>query len=126
MARHHVLVLSDCKAGAEQEYNDYYDHQHIPDILDQQPEVVSAQRFGVTSVFAPDGAPRWRFSTLYTLDTDDFDGYLHRMNELLQAGKLPPSAVAEPATAAVFHLVPLGPALDRANATRRESGHERN
>lgn len=113
MTRQYVLVISDCKPGREAEYNDYYDKRHIPDILAHQPEVVSAQRFGVSPHFAPDGVPAWRFSTLYTVETDDMDGYLQRSTELMRSGKIPPSDTAIPSTAAVFRLVPLGPAITR-------------
>jgi len=117
MSRQFILVISDCKPGREAEYNEYYDQRHIPDILAHQPEVVSAQRFGVTQHFAPDGVPVWRFSTLYTVDTEDIAGYLQRSAALMQAGKIPPSDAADPASAAVFHLLPLGPAISRHGAT---------
>ncbi|WP_076590834.1 hypothetical protein [Herminiimonas arsenitoxidans] len=113
MSQQFILVISDCKAGREAEYNDYYDHRHIPDIMEHQPEVLSAQRFGVTQYFAPDGIPTWRFSTLYTIETNDMGAYLQRMNALMQAGKLPPSDAADPSSAAVFHLLPLGAPITR-------------
>lgn len=113
MALQFILVFSDCKPGREDEYNDYYDRRHIPDIMAQQSEVVSAQRFGVTRHFGPDGLPLWRFSTLYTIDTDDLDGYLERSTRLMKEGKIPPSDAALPSTAAVFKLLPLGPAIER-------------
>lgn len=113
MNRQYVLVVSDCKPGREAEYNDYYDNRHIPDIMQHQPEVVSAQRFSVAPQFGPAGLPGWRFSTLYTVETDDMDGYLRRSVELMKAGKIPPSDAAEPSTAAVFRLIPLGPAIER-------------
>ncbi|MES2320770.1 MAG: hypothetical protein V4633_00730 [Pseudomonadota bacterium] len=108
-----VLVISDCVAGREEEYNDYYDHRHIPDIIAHEPEVICAQRFAVTRHFGPDGLPMWRFSTLYTVDTDDMDAYLARSTELMKSGKIPPSDAAIPATAAVFRLLPLGMPITR-------------
>ncbi|RJF91677.1 hypothetical protein [Noviherbaspirillum saxi] len=117
MTQQYVLVISDCKPGREAEYNEYYDNRHIPDILEHQPEVVCAQRFSVASHFAPEGLPSWRFSTLYTVETDDMDAYLQRSTDLMKAGKIPPSDAAEPSTAAVFRLIPLGPAIIR---TREE------
>jgi hypothetical protein len=108
-----VLVVSDCLAGREAEYNDYYDNRHIPDIMAQQAECVSAQRFSVTKHFGPDGLPVWRFSTLYTIETNDLDAYLRQSTELMASGRLPPSEAAITDTAAVFKLIPLGPAITR-------------
>ncbi|MES2898980.1 MAG: hypothetical protein V4723_04580 [Pseudomonadota bacterium] len=108
-----VLVISDCVAGREDEYNDYYDQRHIPDIMAHEPEVVAAQRFAVCRHFGPEGLPMWRFSTLYTVETEDMDAYLARSTELMKSGKIPPSDAAMPATAAVFHLLPLGEAITR-------------
>lgn len=113
MSRQYVLVISDCKPGREEEYNTYYDTRHIPDIMAHEPEVVSAQRFQVTPHFGPDGLPRWRFSTLYTVETEDMDAYLQRSVELMKSGKILPSDAAEPSTAAVFKLIPLGPPITR-------------
>jgi hypothetical protein len=113
MTQQFILVISDCVAGREAEYNDYYDHRHIPDILAQQPECVSAQRFGVTRHFGPEGLPTWRFSTLYTIETHDLDAYLRQSTALMTSGRIPPSGAAITATAAVFKLVPLGPAITR-------------
>ncbi|MES3021811.1 MAG: hypothetical protein V4857_09545 [Pseudomonadota bacterium] len=113
MTRQFVLVISDCLEGREAEYNDYYDKRHIPDILAQQAECVSAQRFGVTKYFGPEGLPVWRFSTLYTIETDDLDGYLRQSTELMTSGRIPPSNAAITSTAAVFKLIPLGPEITR-------------
>jgi hypothetical protein len=113
MTLQYVLVVSDCKPGRELEYNDYYDRQHIPDILRHEPELLSAQRYAVTPHFGPDGLPVWRFSTLYTVETEDIDAYLRRSVELMKSGKIPPSDAAMTSTAAVFRLSPLGPLITR-------------
>lgn len=108
MTEYKVLVLSDCEEGSEAEYSNYYDTQHIPDILRELPEVQAAQRFQVEPVMQPAGLPRWRFSCLYTVETGDFSQYLAKMQAALREGKLPPSSSARPNGAAIFKLVPLG------------------
>lgn len=113
MAEYRVLVLSNCERGREVEYNEYYDTQHIPDILREMPEVQAAQRFQLAPIMSPEGIPEWRFSCLYTVETDDFQSYLDRMQRALEANKIPPSGAATPGTAAVFKLVPLGGPITR-------------
>ncbi len=119
MTTQFVLVISDCEDGREAEYSDYYDNRHIPDIMTHQPEAVSAQRYAVKRHLGPDGVPRWRFSTLYTVETDDIDGYLQRSFALMKDGKIPPSGASVTTTAVVFSLDPLGPPITRESITAK-------
>jgi hypothetical protein len=68
MARHHLLVLSNPTAGQEDEYNAWYDGQHIPDVL-KTPGWISGQRFKMT-VKVTDAA-EYRYLAIYELETDD-------------------------------------------------------
>jgi hypothetical protein len=68
MARHHLLVLSNPTEGQEDEYNAWYDGQHIPDVL-KTPGWISAQRFKMT-VKVTEGA-EYRYLAIYELETDD-------------------------------------------------------
>jgi len=113
MAERYMLVLSTCLPGRDDEYNEYYDNQPIPDGLRALPELVSGQRFKVEAEFAPEGVPKWQYSTLYKIDTDDFDAYSQRLHEALKKNLIPPSDAAEPSTAALFRLIPLGPPITR-------------
>jgi hypothetical protein len=113
MAHYKVLVLSNCQAGREAEYNDYYDSIHIPDVMREMPEVQSAQRFQVEPIMRVDGSPEWRFSCLYTVQTDDFPLYLQRMHTAFTTGKIPPSDAAIVGTGAAFKLIPLGDPITR-------------
>lgn len=113
MAQYKVLVLSDCQQGREAEYNEYYDIRHVPDVLREVPEVQSAQRFQLAPMIPLAGLPAWRFSCLYSVETDDFQACLERMNTAFTSGKIPPSDAAIPGTAAAYKLVPLGAAITR-------------
>lgn len=44
MARHHFIVLSNPVAGREDDYNDWYDNEHLDDVLKVE-GFVAAQRF---------------------------------------------------------------------------------
>jgi len=113
MARYKVLVLSNCVAGREAEYNAYYDNQHIPDILRELPEVQSAQRFQLEPVRAAEGQPEWRFSCLYEIETENFSQYLSNMQRALVENRIPPSDAAIADSSAVFKLIPLTEVVQR-------------
>ena len=49
MAKHHLLAFPNPVAGREDEFNRWYDGQHLPDML-AVPGFVSGQRFALTDV----------------------------------------------------------------------------
>jgi hypothetical protein len=53
-------------AGREVEYNEWYDHQHLKDVL-TAPGFKSAQRF----VVADDTESRWKYLAIYEFEGDD-------------------------------------------------------
>jgi hypothetical protein len=62
------IVLSDPVQGKEQAYNDWYDQQHLHDMLTIA-GVISAQRFAF--VCKINDVPHWRYCALYTIEGDD-------------------------------------------------------
>jgi hypothetical protein len=62
MAKGKLLALSNAVAGREDEFNTWYDQQHLPDLL-RVPGVVAAQRYkGVVG--------KWSYLAVYELDGD--------------------------------------------------------
>ncbi len=49
MGTYKLLVLTNAVEGRDDEFNQWYDHQHIPDALDV-PGYVAAQRFRLADV----------------------------------------------------------------------------
>lgn len=65
--KHLLLVLTNCTDPArEDEFNEWYDHTHLPDLAAQH-GVVNAVRYRTRR--AADGRPK--YLALYELDTDD-------------------------------------------------------
>ncbi|MDY6945508.1 MAG: DUF4286 family protein [Pseudomonadota bacterium] len=64
MARYKLLVLSDAVAGRDDEFNQWYDDVHLPDVF-KVPGVVGASRFRLRS------GGKWRYLAIYELDCDD-------------------------------------------------------
>jgi len=71
MAKHILLVLSNAVAGKEDDYNKWYNEQHLDDVL-KVPGFVAAQRFELTS---DTGVPSvHKYLAIYEMETDDTAG----------------------------------------------------
>jgi hypothetical protein len=64
MAKYKLLVLSDAVAGRDDEFNQWYDKVHLPDVF-KVPGVVGASRFRLRS------GGKWRYLAIYELDCED-------------------------------------------------------
>lgn len=78
MAKSVWMVYTNCPADREQEFNDWYEHIHLPDLLTVD-GIVAAQRFrladDVPAMAAASGAPAVaHYLALYELDTEDVAG----------------------------------------------------
>jgi hypothetical protein len=100
MARYTFVVLTNAVEGREDEYNEWYDNRHLPDVLAVE-GFVAAQRFRLTDT---DPAQDFghRYLALYEVETDDLD-----KTQL---------ALAE---AAGSEAMPLSPAFDAASSVAR-------
>ena len=69
MARHVLVALTNAADGRDDEFNDWYNNQHLGDVL-QIPGFVSAQRFklGAAQRMA---SPPYKYLTLYEIETDN-------------------------------------------------------
>ncbi len=68
MGRYRLFAFSDCKDPArEEEFNDWYDNMHIPDML-EVPGMISATRW--VSAESKKGQQR-KYLAMYELETDD-------------------------------------------------------
>jgi Domain of unknown function (DUF4286) len=74
MAKYTFVVLTNPTSGKEAEYNEWYNKQHIPDVLNV-PGFVAAQRFRLADKQMGDTNP-YRYLALYEIETDDLAGAL--------------------------------------------------
>ncbi|WP_158913465.1 DUF4286 family protein [Caulobacter sp. S45] len=77
-----LVVLSDPVAGHDAEYNAWYDHQHVHDVL-SEPGFQSAQRYRLTA--QPSGpSPRLpHYAVVFRLKTSNFDQTLAEVKRRL-------------------------------------------
>jgi hypothetical protein len=87
MANSMLMVTSRCTDPArEAEFNTWYDHTHLPDIL-STPHFVAAQRYKLAGP-PMKSEPDVRYLAIYEIDTEDTREAMKALGESL--GKLPP------------------------------------
>jgi hypothetical protein len=74
MAKFTFVVLTNPTPGKEAEYNEWYNRQHIPDVLNV-PGFVRAQRFKLADAQMGKSNP-YKYLALYEIETDDLAGAL--------------------------------------------------
>lgn len=82
-----LVVYSNPAPGREDEYNDWYNNQHLRDVL-AQPGYVSARRFKLTE-FKLDEAmpdPSHQYVAFYNMVTDNPEQALNEMKARVEAG----------------------------------------
>lgn len=70
MGRHLMCVMTSPTLGKEQEFQRWYDEQHVPDVL-RVPGIVSAQRFALSAVQHKPPPFQQTFMAIYEIETDD-------------------------------------------------------
>ena len=72
MGRYLLFAFSDCKDPArEEEFNDWYDNIHLPDML-EVPGMINATRW--VSAESKEGQQR-KYLAMYELETDDIEKF---------------------------------------------------
>ena len=76
MAKYKLVVMSGPKAGCEDEYNDWYNNQHLADVV-SVPGFRSAQRFKLTDAMGFEH--RHGYMAIYEIESDDPKAVLAEM-----------------------------------------------
>jgi hypothetical protein len=91
MAEYTLIVMTNPVAGREDEYNDWYDNQHVPDVL-RVKGFTGAQRFKVAD--EKSDAP-FKYCALYQLETDDIDGVVANLGKVAGTDAMPMSSALD-------------------------------
>ena len=76
MTKYKLVVLTEPKAGREDEYNDWYTNQHLADVV-AVPGFLSAQRFKLKDAMGYEH--RNRYLAIYEIESDDPQAVLAEM-----------------------------------------------
>jgi hypothetical protein len=112
MARYSFLVVSSPVPGKETEYHEWYDRQHVHDVL-KVSGFVRAQRYEVAGESPLSG----RYVAIYELETDDPLAALAEINARAGKPEMPLSDALDFATVTTALLTPLAePVAGRAKS----------
>jgi hypothetical protein len=90
MAKYTFVVLTNPVSGKEDEYNKWYNGQHIPDILNI-PGFVAAQRFSLADHQMGGGPAKHKYLALYEIETDDLAATINELRQRQGTPEIVPS-----------------------------------
>jgi len=100
---HVMMVMTNAVDGRDDEYNDWYDNQHLADVL-KVPGFVGAKRYELSEHQRLKGAAPYRYLAIYALDTDDLKGSIEELGRRSGTDQMPMSdALAVERLTLVFH-----------------------
>jgi hypothetical protein len=106
MPKYSFIVLTNPVAGKEEEYNRWYNQQHLPDILNL-PGFVAAQRFRLAETqFAGDGGAH-KYLAIYEIETDDLTSTLNELRTRVGTPEIVPSDAIDMENVATFIFTPV-------------------
>jgi hypothetical protein len=108
MARYQLVVLSNPVDGQEDEYNRWYDEQHLKDILAVD-GVVSAQRFKASELIPTTHG----YMAVYSLETDDVARVMGELGAKTGTDAIPMSEAFDQANSKATLYADHGPRLER-------------
>jgi len=87
MKQYVLVVYSNPVEGREEEYNDWYNNQHLKDVL-SQPGYLRAQRYKLTGFKLDDAMPDvpHQYVAFYYMETNDPEAALNDMKARVEAG----------------------------------------
>lgn len=109
MAKHVLVVLTNPKPGRDQEFNDWYDNIHVPEVL-ELPGFLSAQRYkvGDAQLLEP---PAHQYLALYEFEANSLGDVPKTFME--NAAKMRMTDALDPASAKSWIYTVRGPRQTR-------------
>jgi hypothetical protein len=117
MGKYTLVVETSARPSRDDEFNDWYDNIHIPEVL-EVPGIVAAERFVLHGSFIGD-EPVNRYLAFYELETDDPDETLRVLDASVPQMFLSEAWDNEPTRAITYKLIT--PRMDRAMLAARKA-----
>jgi hypothetical protein len=95
--RYKMLVLANAVEGKDEEFNRWYDEQHLGDVK-ALPGVMSGERFKIAGP-----ADKWSYLTLYDVETDDLAAFGAEIERRIGTELMPSTDAIDVET--VFHAM---------------------
>lgn len=66
-----LLALTNAVEGGDDEFNSWYNDQHLVDVL-RIPGIVGAKRYRISTGTRPNQSYPWKYAAIYEIESDDF------------------------------------------------------
>ena len=107
MTKHTFVVMTNPTAGKEDEFNEWYNSQHIPDVLNV-PGFVSGQRFRIADAqMGGEASKAYKYLALYEIETDDLAGVLKELRARAGTSEIVPSDAIDMKNVGAFVFTPV-------------------
>jgi len=103
VAKYRLITMVNPKEGREAELNEWYDGQHVPDLL-TVPGVVSGQRFRVRNPMVP-ADPICRYMAVFEIDAEDPMPVMAEIRRRSESGEFPLIDAFELASMAIYEAL---------------------
>jgi len=119
-----LMVFSNPLPGKETEYNDFYEHRHMPDVV-SVPGFVRAQRFKLATPQLRESAqPLANYMVFYQITTDYLAGVYAEVDSRLTHGVTRFEPVMDRNGMAAHTFEALGPAIHHQGAVENPDWHQ--
>ena len=95
MAKFKMIALTTPVAGREDEFHDWYQNTHLPELA-TIPGLYGAQRYKLVAKLVGEDNNPWL--AIYDIECDDAMTFLGAIGEAASSGKLTQSTASDPAT----------------------------
>jgi hypothetical protein len=102
MGHYLYVVLCNPVPGREDEFNDWYTHRHLDDVM-REAGFSACQRFRSAEMAAPQRAPK-DYLALYEIETDDIDAVDRAMRAAVGRGAIPISDALDVADITAWYV----------------------
>lgn len=107
MSRHLLVVETNCVAGADEEFNRWYDEVHVPQLLELD-GFLNVSRYRVADAQMGRSVPPQRYVAMYEIEADDPQQALETLNAGQQHFEMTPLLVTGPREVRVRLYTALG------------------
>jgi hypothetical protein len=102
MTLYRLVAFTNPEPGRDREFNEWYDKQHIPDVL-RLPGFTAAQRFKLCEQQQAAARPEYQYLTIYEIDTQDITSVMQALSRTVGTEAMPLSgALAQPRLSYLF------------------------
>ena len=104
-----LIALTTPIAGREQDYHDWYNNVHLPELVNGL-GLQGAQRFELVAKMM--GSDTNQFMAIYDVETDDPEGFMAKMGAFAQSGGMTPGTATDQAAGYTAFFKAIGERLE--------------